>query len=282
MNNKLVINQQYLLRIFSKVNKLNNVPTQNRPVFIIKYGPPASGKSSQPMINVIKSFGYELNTYIHVNVDDVVESIKTFQNESMKMFQKRLTTNKLKDQNQIIKILNNVSNNNAKMLFTPYVSIRYNSRLNIENRIDELMKHAIMARKNISFETTGSTSFPFWIFNVLQPGINKYQIKILFPLVDCSEGWRRYKARAVKSYVQNKSVRFGLSRRQYTEQYIKSYKNFLKGKIGMNSGRHGLVARNAKYFVVSRKGKIMKYMSEYMPIINKLSNEAKVWAGKRT
>lgn len=277
MNNKLVINQQYLLRIFSKVNKLNNVPTQNRPVFIIKYGPPASGKSSQPMINVIKSFGYELNTYIHVNVDDVVESIKIFQNESMKIFQKRLNSNKLKkDQITITKKLNNVSNNNAKMLLTPYVTTRYNSRLKIEKQIDELMKDAIMARKNISFETTGSTGFPFWIFNVLQPGINKYQIKILFPLVDCSEGWRRYKTRAVKSYLKKKWVRFGLSRRQYTEHYIKSYRNFLEGKIGMNSGRHGLVARNPKYFVVSRSGKIMNSMLEYMPIINKLSNEAKM------
>lgn len=272
--NNTTINQKYLLRIFSKVNKLNNVPTQERPVFIIKYGPPASGKGSRGVKSVIESFGHPLNSYIDINVDDVVESLNTFKKDSRKILNaKGLTTAE-----QINQILNKATNKNAENFSKPYFTTRFNKRLAIPNQMDLLMKNAIIARKNISFETTGGTGFPSWIFDVFKEGLKNYDIKFIFPLVDCSEGWSRYKRRPTNSYLRGGVFRFGSSKKQYIQQYIKSYNEFLNGEIAMRSGKYGGVGKNARYFVIPRTGTgLISNSSKYRPVVRMLIGEAKSW-----
>lgn len=100
------------------------------------------------------------------------------------------------------------------------------------------MGKAMSMRLNISIETTGSFSFPDWLFKEpkLQPYISEYDIVFVFPIVSCSVAWSRYKSRPIKSYLSRGSFRFGSTRTGFTQQYIKSYKAFLEKMPALMSG----------------------------------------------
>ena len=87
------LTQNAMLKIFAKnQNTINRTPSsrrRTRPKFIIKYGPPASGKGSAAVTASIEQLGDKINTYININVDDVVESTNLFRKQS------RLLLNKL-------------------------------------------------------------------------------------------------------------------------------------------------------------------------------------------
>lgn len=264
------INEQYLLRIFAKVNKLNNVPSQSKPILIIKYGPPASGKGSAGVRQVIESFNYPSSSYININVDDVVESIKKFKNNSRKVLNnKGLTTAE-----QINNLLNKATNENAKRFSKAYVNTRFNKNLSIPKQMDLLLQNAVNARKNITFETTGATGFPFWLFKYIN-GLEKYDIRIIFPLVECSEGWRRYKKRPTNSYLRGNVFRFGVSKRAYAEGYIKSYNEFLKAENILKKDRK--FSGKVKSIVVDQDASTNN-PGLYRPAIRSYVHKCKIWA----
>lgn len=95
--------------------------------------------------------------------------------------------------------------------------------------MDTLMQNAINARKNLTFETTGATGFPHWIFKYLT-GLEHYRIIFVFPLLHVNDGWKRYKKRAINSYLRDDVFRFGLTKQKYKDNYIESYNQFLKGE----------------------------------------------------
>ena len=257
------LNERYLMRIFANANKLNNIPSQTNPVLIIKYGPPASGKGSQYVKDVIKSFGFPPDSYININVDDVVESLNIYKTQSRKTLQNK-GVNPNDTVEKINKILNKASNQNASNFLLPYTNIRFNPKLNIPKQMDALMKNAIIGKKNITFETSGATGFPFWIFENME-GLNNYNIKCLFPLLPVSQGWSRYKNRAITSYKKGGVFRFGLTKIKYKENYLKSYKQFLNGEQKL---------RNLKssFHVIDSDGK--QHNKNYRDIIQTYINGA--------
>jgi len=54
-------------------------PAKGDPYFVVKYGPPGSGKSSARVYNEIKKLGPSLTSYVDINQDTLVESMKNYQ-----------------------------------------------------------------------------------------------------------------------------------------------------------------------------------------------------------
>lgn len=61
--------------IFCHGRTIAELPKQDNPVYILKWGPPGSGKSSSKLDDVVKAFGYPLDSYMDFNSDVVIESI---------------------------------------------------------------------------------------------------------------------------------------------------------------------------------------------------------------
>jgi hypothetical protein len=57
---------------------LSEMPTSANPIFILKWGPPASGKSSENVLAEIESFGVPLRDYINFTPDAIIESLLAF------------------------------------------------------------------------------------------------------------------------------------------------------------------------------------------------------------
>lgn len=173
-----------------------------RPVFVIKFGPPASGKST-----VDRECGvHKIDT--HVGINDYVERNKGFVEESMSLAR---STNARFD------------NKLAKRGFDVYQKYR---RL-YDNQHDHDLKRAVQQRQNVSFETTGTGGFPNWLWTHLD--LSAYDVVLMFPVVPAATAYQRYVQRAKRMLADKKGVRFGSTYPQFLAQYIKIYENFLNG-----------------------------------------------------
>ena len=236
IENKIInLSNEKLLKIFTKgeYTNMNLIPTNitQKPIFVIKYGPPASGKGSSKVNEIIKKQGPALSTYIEVNVDDIIESnITDFTNESRKVIENML-------KNRQKKSINNMTNTNydknlVSKLSAAYIGIRFGRKnkngKKIGNRMDTVMSDAFTKGKNMIFETTGGTGTFDWLFtdNKYQ-GIRKYKIILIFPIVKKETMWERYKKRAIRTYKNDKGFRFTTTKEQIFESYEESYKNFI-------------------------------------------------------
>lgn len=223
------ITENSLSKIFTlNRRKVNNLPTPTEPKFIIKYGPPASGKGSDAVKSLITSLGDPLNTYININVDDAVESTEMFTSSSRDLVNNIIKSKNLTNFN---KFLNNATPEQVAKFSKIYTNIRFgknNKGRTIGNKMDNLLMQALKAKKNITFETTGGTKFPYWLWTDLQHLITGYKIVIIFPIVPFEETWRRYKMRPIQTYIKGGGFRFGSSKNQLRDTYSNSYKNFIK------------------------------------------------------
>lgn len=269
------INEQYLMSIFTKVKSLKEVPTQESPVFVIKYGPPASGKGSTHVKNVIARFGKSEKSYIDINVDDIVESLESYKTDSRKTLMNKGITQYTPFKN-IDELLNQTTNNNAKKYLKPYIDIRSRDNMKKLNKnkmtlVDRLIQKAIKGKKNIILETSGVSGFPFWIFSVFK-GLDFYNIHFVFPLIEMNEGWKRYKKRAIDSFLRGGVFRFGLSKEKYKEFYINSYNKFMAGKEILKKLEK--IKNNVNFHVIS-KGKVLEPGNQTSTIKQYLENANK-------
>jgi hypothetical protein len=220
------VTENSLFKIFtSNANKINNLPTPRNPKFIIKYGPPASGKGSDAVKSLIKDLGDPLNTYININVDDAVESTEMFTRTS------RDLVKNIKNIKNLETFLNDATPEEVSRLAKTYTNIRFGKNTKgrtIGNKMDNLLTQALQAKKNVTFETTGGVGFPIWLrkspFKELLEG---YQIIIIFPLVPFEETWRRYKMRPIEVYRKGGGFRFASTKSELHKVYINSYNNFI-------------------------------------------------------
>jgi hypothetical protein len=219
--------------------KLKSPPNGVQPNFILKWGPPASGKGSHAVAEAIEALGQPMSSYIKIGIDDLVESTTYFKKESLHRAQNvfnaaRGTKRQVNstNTNSIIKFLNKIPENNALKIGGVYTGIRETVGSNgakLSNKLNDALKEAIKQRKNITFETTGMTGWPLWLFDPESPfGLKayNYNIHIVFPLVPFLITWRRYRQRAAYQFRAGKGIRFAASRGTLRQQYVASYREF--------------------------------------------------------
>jgi hypothetical protein len=218
--------------VVASLGRLPSYYGVNKPNFIIKWGPPASGKGSPAVKAVIESLGYPQNTYVNFNIDDIIEATNYFRNESMKRAQNYFTKKGVNStsENNIVNKLNNINQNNATRIGGVYSQVRNgvgtNGKTKLSTKLTLFLEQAISLRKNITFETTGMGGWPDWIFT--ERGLNKknYNIHIIFPLTPFPVTWERYRRRAAKMFLAKSGFRFASWKDSARLQYKKSYEKF--------------------------------------------------------
>ena len=63
--------------------KLEDLPSSENPIYILKWGPPGSGKSSSKVTEFIKSLGQPIENYVDYSTDKLVESYVPFRSETV-------------------------------------------------------------------------------------------------------------------------------------------------------------------------------------------------------
>lgn len=76
------ITEDIIEKTFCNNLTIADLPVQNNPIFVLKWGPPGSGKSSAKMNEFIRSFGIPLKSYMNYNSDDVFEAFMPFRMET--------------------------------------------------------------------------------------------------------------------------------------------------------------------------------------------------------
>jgi len=236
--------------------QVSNLPRVSRPKLVIKWGPPASGKGSQAVREAISDLGEPYNTYLHINIDAIVESTNYFKNTSRKALINFLKSRGVENvtalsNENISKFLNTVTSAEAKKLRKAYGNVRFarlyetlplatpaprgqiSKEMRLSSKQDALLDQALESRRNVSVETTGSAlhgnSWPRWLIDKLNdPKVKQhnYKVVVVFPLVPFAESWRRYRLRPIQSFMSGGGFRFASSRADLRNTYIQSYINF--------------------------------------------------------
>jgi len=76
------ITEDVIEKTFCNGKTIADLPEQPYPIFVLKWGPPGSGKSSAKMEEFIRSLGIPLNSYMNFSSDDIFETIMQFRMET--------------------------------------------------------------------------------------------------------------------------------------------------------------------------------------------------------
>lgn len=245
--------------------RLGNVtPVNNaKPNFIIKWGPPASGKGSDLVKRAISKLGHPLSSYIQFGVDDAVEATTYFQKVSAN--QAREYFKGMKSANNMIAKLDTITQSNANMFGKTYSNARVarnNENKRFGNKLDEAMTRAIEEGRNITFETTGGAqsaagapAWPSWIWRGKRDFFQKYNLIIVFPMRPFLQTWMSYRKRAVDMYTKTGlGFRFSSTKSRLSQEYFNSYRNFERNLT--SAEKMGLVT---KVVVVPHKGRALQW-----------------------
>ena len=207
--------------------KLPSIDKNNFPFFIIKYGPPSSGKGSKNVQDEIEKLGVDINTCIVFEVDRIIESLLNYRTETYKIY-KNYTNHKLSKEN--------VFNKTSDIYMDKRAGIRRENKERMMDKMDRILEEAIKDRKNIIFETTGGIykqENPIqWILNLIDTIekknkiINKYKRIIIYPVVSDNELLRRASQRAEKQIKRNPPFFRGISKNDLIQQIKNSKQNF--------------------------------------------------------
>ena len=218
---------------FATLSRLPSHVGSNKPNFVIKWGPPASGKGSEAVRNVIASLGWPLDTYVNFNIDDIVEATNYFKEESNRRarnYLARAGVVNTQNENKVVEALNNIKQNNAIKIGKAYSQIRngVGASGKLSAKLNLFLENAINLRKNITFETTGMNGFPDWLLTKRGLSGKNYNIHIIFPLVPFNVTWERYRRRAAQMLIRGKGFRFASWKDNAIKQYQQSYDSFIK------------------------------------------------------
>lgn len=237
-------------------------PRNSKPNFIIKWGPPASGKT-QSLKGIISQLGAPLDSYINFSVDDPVEATTFFKNTSLRLADNYLK-NVNKTENAIVTKLNTIINRNVAPFKKAYMNVRRaanNEGKSFGNKLSDMLFEAIQQRRNITFETTGSSqslwnipAWPTWIWTKVPNLSSIYNVIVLFPLVPFETTWERYRRRAVQMYLRRNGFRFAASKRQLLDSYLTSYRNFAR-----NLSSVGKMEKVSRIIVVPHKFPVIEW-----------------------
>jgi hypothetical protein len=213
-------------------------PRSRRPKLVIKWGPPASGKGSPAMTRTIEAEGDPISSYININVDAAVESTLSFRNESRQLFEKWVGAKfpgrsiRSISNAEIINKLGEITVRNAKKMGIPYGRVRNTANIwtgqPIGAKQDALLGIAIKNKKNITFETTGQSGWPSWLFTKYPSLKTDYKVIVIFPMVPFTTAWKRYRGRPLASYRKGEGFRFASNRSTLRETYMACYEQFIR------------------------------------------------------
>ena len=68
--------------IFCKETSIERLPMYDRPMFVYKWGPPGSGKSSLQTLNAVRDLGYPMASYMNFEIDLVYDALLPFRQSS--------------------------------------------------------------------------------------------------------------------------------------------------------------------------------------------------------
>ena len=77
------LNEAEIESIFCDGKKITDLPKSDPPLFILKWGPPGSGKSSAKVTEIIENVGKKpIDSFINFSSDEIVESLLLFRHET--------------------------------------------------------------------------------------------------------------------------------------------------------------------------------------------------------
>jgi len=213
--------------IFAK--NYNKIKSQNKPYLIIKYGPTGSGKGSKIVTKEILALGIPLHKYVTIEIDGLVEKIKSYRNTTMKIHNKyKKSTNKNK--------------NKYNELYNAYYKTREdkNTRgLSISDKLNNVLEQSIKNNKNIIFETTGSRPNSHPIEDLLLMIKDNYKVILIYPIVPPDDIKTRVTSRSQQQLRLSKPLYRNINPDNIDEWWNNSMENFkefiipevLKGRI---------------------------------------------------
>ena len=226
---------------------------KRKPITIIKYGPPASGKSSEFVKKKIKEIlNTEQNIPTQTNMTTFKKSYKPKNEQPRILVNINMNTpieknseyvKSTKEMQETIKSKLNVKNNSTHYL--NYLTEKDTSAMlnlykyyakSVYNLANKEFKEANKKGVDVDviIETTGQHGRPTWL------KIRQYrEYHIIFPIISFETLWKRYKNRANKGPV----FRILSTKEQLREVYINSYTEFLKNYLN-NSGFNVHVLNN--------------------------------------
>ena len=160
------------------------------PLFVVKYGPPGSGKSSERIYKAIEKLA-PLTSFVDINQDILVESLMEYQKNH-----------------------------------TQYNRLRYQKNkkgLSLYKKSAIVLKQAVKAKANIIVEITGGreegpTGPLGWIYKLLKG--TSYKLIVVMPTVPLETSLKRLETRSRKRNVEEVKEEYKLSLDNF-EKFIK-------------------------------------------------------------
>jgi hypothetical protein len=169
-------------------------PAKGDPFFVVKYGPPGSGKSSARVYQEIKKLGPPITSYVDVNQDTLVESM-----------------------------------NEYKRNHTQYNRLRYQKNkkgLSLYKKSAIVLKKAVEAHANIIIEITGGNDEDplIWIHKLIKD--TSYKLVIIMPTVPLETILKRLETRDRKRDIEEVKQEYKWSLTNF-DTYIKPHYKYI-------------------------------------------------------
>jgi len=175
------------LKIYTGQRGLAALPTPEKPIFVLLYGPPGAGKSTA-LSKIQELIHLDPADAVTISLDALVESVRTFCAETSAIGQHARNARNRGNQATV--------DENFKAAAKPYLGMmmaKGNNRpgaakgakvMSLNEIRKEALRVAVEAGKNIIYERTGTGLFEKELFEVLQA---KYTIYVVYPRVSKEE-----------------------------------------------------------------------------------------------
>ncbi len=214
-------------------NKLvkGNICYNENPIFILKMGPPGSGKSY--IIDSLLGKQKVDKKFLSFNLDEFIENDPIFLSKSREIYERDI-------------------NNNKKIELVKNLYFDRKVKTKISQKLDEILEKGMKNKCNIIYEVTGRIDTIEWFLRL--PNMKNYNSYIIYVYSDLDELKSRVHKRGYDGYIEGKSYRnikdsnieniFYNSKKSFNK-----YKNDIKIiKIKNKTGKKPQIEYGKKYF----------------------------------